>query len=66
MLDISYLDDKGTHLTGETKNDDTNVLPNEIEMKINGKLKHTMKAMRSKFVESISFPSGRVLRYEKL
>ena len=34
-----------------------------IELKINGRLKHTMKASEKHFMESVTFPSGRVLRY---
>ena len=62
MLEITYFDEKDGNLQRQNRNDDRNTDFKIVEMKINGKLKHIFKAMESKFMNSISFPSGKVLR----
>ena len=62
MLEITYLDEKVGNLNKQNENDNRNTEFHVVEMKINGKLKHLFKAMESRFINSISFPSGKVLR----
>ena len=62
MLEITYFDEKVGNLDSLNRNDDRNTDFKVVEMKMNGKLKHIFKATESKFMNSISFPSGKVLR----
>ena len=62
MLEITYPEKNVGNLNRQNKNDDRNTEFQVAEMKINGKLKHIFKAMESKFMNAISFPSGKVLR----
>lgn len=65
MLEISYPEDvKIENMIQSIRNDNTNSVRKDVELKINGKLKHIVKATKDRFMDSILFPSGKVLKYD--
>lgn len=61
-LDIFYPDDEGRSSAISKAISSNHVTNTTIALTINGKLKHTIKRSEKNFLESITFPSGRVLR----
>ena len=62
MLEITYSDEKVGNLNRKNRNDNRNPEFKSIQMKINGKQTHIFKATEGEYMDSMSFPSGKVLR----
>ena len=61
-MEISYLNERVGKLRKANSHDHSNPTVEEMELRINGKLQHIFRTKNGNFIDTISFPSGKVLR----